>query len=183
MNNLKNVGVTVVVAVIVTTGLYLFLQGEQDGGTPIPQEILGAVPGNEINGNYFIVGGVEQAFVKQNWIASTTRVCIIKNPFPNASSTLMSFTARNTNKTVAGVNSFSLSTTTHSNGYGATTTNTIFKDWAIPTLSQTSIDATQSGVLPVILAGVEHLKVTRNATSTAGTDNYQGICQATFQKL
>lgn len=186
MDNMKNIVVTsVVVSVVVVLAAYFVLpRGNTVVNNQIPDNTLGAVPGNEINGNFFTVGGVERAYVKQNWIATTTRVCMIPNPF-RATSTLVSFTARNTN-TVAGANSFDISTTTHAGGYGATSSTYILRDFTIPANSYNQTDGYTNGSsanLPVVISGRESVRLFRSATSTAGTDNYQGICTAIFQKL
>jgi hypothetical protein len=187
MNRNTLITSVVVSIVVVLAGYFLLPNGTtvNNTTTTIPQENLGAVPGNEINGNYFTVGGVQFASISQSWIATTTRVCIIKNPF-KATTTLMSFTARNTNA-VPGVNYFDIATTTHAGGYGSTSTSPILRGVTIAANSYQQTDGVTNGStranLPVILGAKETVQFVRYATTTEGTDNYTGVCTATFQKL
>lgn len=181
MDYIKFVAVSVVVSVVVAFGVFQTFKTSPTE-VPIPQDTLGATPGNSVEGSYFTIGGVDFAHVKTSWIATTSRVCIIKNPFPNATSSLVAFTARNTN-TINGANTFDVGTTTHANGYGATSTPKILQGFVIANLKMTGTDGETGNKLPVLIDKRESINMTRYATGTAGTDNYTGVCQATFMKL
>jgi hypothetical protein len=186
MNSVKVLGISTVVSVVVVTGALsfgLFSSGTKVIEREIPKKDLGAIPGNAVEGSYFTIGGIEYAHIKQPWIATTTRVCIIKNPFPNATSTLLSFTAKNTNL-VVGANTFDIATTTHLNGFGATSSQAILRGFTVATNEYAATDGVNgSNNIPTLLFPKENLNLRRYATTSAGTDNYTGVCTARFQKL
>src|SRR3990167_9839780 len=92
MNNLKIVGISLVVSALVGVVGFSFYPTSPNDDRPIPQDNLGAVPGNSIEGKYFTVGGVEFANVRMNAIATSSVPCVTKNPF-NGDAAIKSFTA------------------------------------------------------------------------------------------
>lgn len=79
---------------------------------------LGAIPGNEVQGDVLIVGGLEKAYVRRAFTATSSVLCSIRNPFFGATSTIESFSAV-FSRGVLGANLFDVSTTSNTLGYGS----------------------------------------------------------------
>ncbi len=106
----------IVVAIIAISG-YLFLRV-----TPVPtpsdQPTVGAVSTlDAVDNPYVSIGGVRTAYISQSLNATSSYVCIIRNPF-NATSTLLSFSMKVASTSVLANQKVSLSTTTVANGFG-----------------------------------------------------------------
>lgn len=181
MENLKNVGIAIVVsAVVVALGFTLLNKPTEQA---IPPKQLGAVPGNSIEGKYFTVGGVERAYVYMPAIATSSVPCVTKNPF-SATSTLLSFTARFTDTVTDTTRGMDLATS--SNAYlSATSSSPIVVNWQEP--SNAAMDflwagQTTTGYAHYSLKPTQYIGL-KVATATPGDDTFTGYCTAVFQKL
>lgn len=86
MDTLKKATFPAIVALVVAIGYGYFFSSN----TIIRETVdsaLGAIPGNEISGNYLSVGGVTTASFKLGLNKASTTICSIQSP-PNATSTL-----------------------------------------------------------------------------------------------
>lgn len=91
MDKVKTVVVPAVVALVVAAVGVVYFAPEPTE-VNIPDDQLGAIPGNSVEGKYFTIGGIEYAHVFSPMIATSSVACTFKNPF-NATSTLTQFTA------------------------------------------------------------------------------------------
>ncbi len=215
MEKLKVAGGIVALTIAVSIGTVYFYPPNievTNNVREIPKEQLGAIPGDEVSGNYFTVGGVEFASVSRRMVnASST--CAFKNPF-NATSTITSFNAgfRNVDTAAIAVQ-FSISTSTEADLWNATTPATstpalVFEhqvgtapalnniSWFPNLRASTSVGTAQTGKLfiasdylegssPFFLRNGEYVGLAA-ATSSRGaptTQMYSGTCSATFQRM
>jgi hypothetical protein len=170
--------------------------------TPV-QEVLnvGAVSTLDgVDSPYTRIGGVATAYISVGFEATSTRVCKIKNPY-TSTSTVLAFSARvSTPLSPAAANSFTLSTTSNSGGYGTSTPFLIFNhtvaSGAQDTVFWTPQSATStspSNILPgmnnadgsqlVSLAPNQYLVWAISTSSVASTMSayYGGTCTAEFR--
>ena len=185
MNNLKSGGIAVVVSVVVVSLGLFFYGGSTTTERVIEKENLGAIPGNNIEGKYIIIGGVELAYVSMPMIATSSVPCVTKNPF-NATSTIIQFSAifTDTVTDIAGVPAMDFSTST--NAYlNATSTTPLVANWPIKSNSSDEFlwrAQTVTGETHYTLRANHYIGL-KNATTSPGVDTYTGYCTATFQKL
>ena len=200
-NNVKNILVSVVTAVIVVGLAFMFVQ-QDNQGTPIPQEQLGATPGNVVEGKYFTVGGVEYAYVSQGMYATSSVPCAFRSPFATATTSaqlarLVSFSAQFSD-TMLATHVVSLSTSTHP-VLAATSSKSLVFEYPLPSSSAASFfweanqtgsttklyepqDMPADGSSPFFLRANESIGL-KIATSTPGGDKVAGRCAAVFQKI
>lgn len=184
MNNLKSLGITVVTSVVVVA-LGFFFFGGSTTERVIEKEQLGAIPGNNIEGKFVTIGGVELAYVKMPMIATSSVPCVTKNPF-NATSTLVRFTAVFTDMITDGAGIPGMDFSTSSNAYlSATSTTPLVANWRF-----TSNTPDEFVYAPSTVTGDSHYTLgvkqsvgLKNATTTPGVDTFVGNCTAVFQKL
>lgn len=192
MDNLKNVSISVAVSVvvavlaIVTSLTFLNRPIEQ---VSIPPAQLGAMPGNQIEGQYFTIGGVEYAHVRMANDATSSVPCMTKNPF-SATSTLVSFTARFTQTPTdqAAYNQdMDIATSSSSDFWpgSATSSQSIVNDVKLPSNGSKLITWNNNSVTG---AAHNYFKPgdylgAKMATNTPGVDYFTGVCTAVFQKL
>ena len=209
METVKNVGTVVIISAIVAGGIVFVF----NGGTEVVREIripsdqLGAIPGSEIDGNYFTIGGVEFAHITMQAVPTSSAPCVVKNPW-NATSTLTFFSASFSDAPVDLTPSLDLSTST--NAYlSATNTPAFISNFAFTSDSVNDLiwqlgasSATSSnldgqvlisqknptdGATPILIKSGEFVGL-KNGTSTPGPSQttkskFVGQCTASFRKL
>lgn len=197
--DIKNVLVSGLVAIVaVVVGVTFMKPAGTVEYRDIPEENLGATPGNVVEGNYFTVGGVEMAYLSGSF-ASTTNVCLFKNPFPSASTTITRFTAIGTSPYVGSANvKIALATSTLATPHGATAgvgtsttqlfneiTVTAAKGFEVVWSPETYLPQANSTGYSILSPG--HTLALRVATSNNAVNvsgkQMRTRCTATFQKL
>ena len=106
-------------AILVSISLILAgLIGAYTGGylTSEPADVsLGAIPGNEVQGNVLIVGGLDKGYFRESFSVASSTICSFRNPFA-ATSTIESFSVQVTRGVLvaasASSNIFDVSTST-----------------------------------------------------------------------
>ncbi len=149
MNSNKYLWVSLIVVAIIAIGAYFFPKQVAElvgnSGTRFPNGIsadttspsAGQVRGTTLTATatttlgsagtatYYTIGGVDYADVQVAIAATSTYACIIQNPFPSATSTIVSWitdiTAGNT-----GATTYDLSTTSAANGFGSSSPALVF---------------------------------------------------------
>lgn len=206
---MKNNIVLVIVSALLGAGLLIggfLLNGN---GTKVPG--LGSIGGDLAPNGYYTLNGVEHWSGTQGFMATSSSVCVFNNPFPNATSTIVSFSAGISSSSPTGTgisvgaNQFDLSTTTAVGGYGSSTPALIyghivaagttgdFVSWTAQRFSSTTIPgnilftdrgpAIPDGVSPFILNGTQKITY-RIASGTPQTFStyYIGKCNLTVRK-
>ena len=188
--------------VVVFLGVSAFKTNTVNVNLPQDNTTFGATP--TLDGVDFprvSINGNVTYFANQNFAATSTRLCRIKNPLA-ATSTIVSFTARVTSG-ILGANTFSLGTSSSAAQGYATSTPALMFEHTVATGAQDQVywnpllsSATTSlKLLPAmnpttgennaILGPNEYLVLALGST-TAGTVNavyYSGYCQAELKKL
>lgn len=162
---------------------------------------FGAIPGNEVSGNYFTVGGVERYFESQK-NATSSVLCSFKNPFPNATTTIERVTVKTTS-TFGAANTYDIATST--TAYGTSTPSLVYgksiaanefeqASWFPKFVASTTAslnteytnilfdEATNGGQTNFFLTGTQYLNV-KVASSTPGTDTVNATCNFEGRKL
>ena len=139
--------------------------------TAPPADIsLGAIPGNEVNGNIFIVGGLDKAYFRTGFSAASSTMCGFRNPF-QATSSIQSYSVQIT-RGVLGANSFDIAT---SSVRGATSSPALMAAVQVATLVTDSYSGVPNSATTTLINGdggevLAGLK--RSANGTAGVSNY-----------
>ena len=95
MNKETKIGLAALLVAVVALGVGFFRGGETVTNTQterIIREIVGAMPGNELQGPEFIVGGVKTLSKRIDMIASTNTPCALQNTFGTSTIELVSMT-------------------------------------------------------------------------------------------
>ena len=187
------------VALVVSIG-YATLFPQQ--AKQVATNVLGAIPGTSVDGNYFAIGGVEYYHFKTNIAASSTVPCYVRpNPFGSATTSVEMASFQPTAGT-NGAFTFDFATTTSAGGYGTSTPALAraVSVAAVPTrpfvyaLATTTtaftigravgVDASDGSMSNVFVKPGEGL-VFRIATGTPGTIAVPltGTCEVVLRKL
>ena len=160
------------------------------------QEALGAVPGTDIDSTVLSVGGMRLGFVKTSIVATSSRLCAIKNPI-GATTTVESAGVLITSNGIADAQLLSISTST--TAFASSTTAFVYEyslaasvqnhvAWSPQAATTTNVNLIKgfdsTGRNNYILGPTEWLTF-RIATGTAGTfaNYYVGNCTASFQEI
>lgn len=193
----KNLVLVIVGAIV---GVALFV-----GGTLLPKPVtVGAIPGNNIDGNYFTIGGVDYYHIKLPILATTTVLCRVpSNVFGAATSTLVAASLNpGTGTNPLGAITFDLSTTSSSighstsspalaRGFSIAAAPAIPFIWSLATTTNTQTigvavgaNGFDGGSSNVFIRPGEGLTF-RVATGTPGTYTsfLSGTCEVTLRKL
>lgn len=182
-------------------GLAFFKQAPQPG----------SIGGDLAPNGYYSLNGVQMWSGIQGFMATSSSVCVFANPFPNATSSLVSFSAviSSSSPTGTGIsvgqNQFDLSTTTAVGGYGSSTPAFIYghvvaagatgdtvwfttNRFASTTVAANTLFSdrgpTLDGSSPFILTGTQKLSYRiASGTPATFTTYYVGRCSATIQKF
>lgn len=200
---MKNTLVVSFVVSVAVAGVLVFVTRQEPTEVRIPQDRLGAVPGTEIEGNYFTVGGVQLAYVRQSLIATSSGAtsCTFKNPF----STFALVRSFGVNFSTTSVVAQKVSVATSTNQYLSSTSSPAFVfENSVPADATAHVFAWQPGVgtstlinkahsadgrnqlkdgtTPFFIRSAEYIGL-KTATSTPGKQELRGTCTAVFQKL
>ncbi len=201
MNTQNKLVVGIILALVIAVGSW-FKAGSQGPQGPAGDTSLGATATLDGVDNPFVsIGGVKTWSGTQNFTATSTRVCRIKNPF-SATSTIVSFSAK-FGAGILGANKFSLGTSSAAaQGYATSSPALMFERTVASAVTNDSIgwqpelsSATTSlnvmsaidpatGEVNARLAPGEYLVFAIGST-TAGTVNaayYTGICSAVIRQ-
>ncbi len=200
----NNVVVSVVVSVLVVLVAFYLFGGSTVVNNTVERvsDAIGAVPGNVVDSRNFSIGGVDTYNERQAMAATSTSICVFKNPY-TATSTLVRFTAGITGNLTKAEQTFDLSTTSANGGFGssspalATRFSTLERSlvWtpgnATTTAGDTKVMASfnsSTGASNIVIRPNEYVTL-RMATSSGmatvahGTNSVTGSCSAVFQKL
>lgn len=207
--NLGILGSILAIALLIGGVMLLSRAGQSQPQQPSPSEVQkeGAIPGNNIDGSYFTVGGINYYYGRQTMAATSSSVCVFPNPFGSATSSIVRFQSQISSSSATGIGiaalKFDLSTTTAAGGYGSSTPALIYghslaagaKDsvqWQ-PTSSSTpsssqiltiNSGATADGSSPFVLGPSEKITY-RIASGTPGTFSTYlvGTCNVLIQQF
>ena len=212
MNNLKTVGIALVVSALVAVVGSSFLPTSQERN--ILDKDLGAIPGDNVEGNFFTVGGVKMAYMRSSISATSSsltsnRLCSFKNPFAGNAS-LVEFSV-NISTTSVTAQKISIAT---SSTVDIRATSTPALVWEYPQAANTvthnilwqpGIEVATSaaivglgpekiwgletqganatdGTSPFFLRAGEYVGA-KVSTSTPGKQELRGFCNATFRSF
>lgn len=183
------------------------IMGTMAYNKPFPQPVqnetksqnVGATATLDNVDNPFVkIGGVDFAYKSTPMAATSSEICAMKNPY-SGTSTLASFSAE-IKTGILGANTFSLSTTSNSTGYGSSTSYFVL-DHSIASNGvdsmywfPTSATTTNARILPGITSTGEGTLtlapgdwVTYKIATTTGAGTlaayYQGTCKYVFKKI
>jgi hypothetical protein len=141
---------------------------------------LGAVSSPVITSQFFSVGGVEFAAVKQTMRKATSTLCSIKNPFGGATSTLQSLDYQITTGTsTAATIVASVSTL----AYATSTTSNIVAAQSVASGAQDSMSDTFGASVSQADISPNNYVLMKVETYAAGGWTYTGKCQAVFRAM
>lgn len=195
----KNVIIGAVAILAIIFGIAYLKQTTVNVAVGNSPQSYGATPGNSVDGKYFSIGG--QQFYRTSFpvTATSSVLCSVQNPFPNATTTVLANgTGINVTAGILGANTFDVSTSSTayasstpafsrgvsvpSSGtvtypfnprYGTTTATTVFQNGGDDGIWQ--IADVVSPTYPYVLTGTQYL-TWRVATATPGTGTFQGTC-------
>lgn len=193
----KNTFVALIVIAIIAIG-GLFLPQGKPAVTQVIEKALGAVSTLDgVDNPYLNIAGSRSFQSTVPMTATSSQVCTMKNPF-GATSTLTYFSAELSDG-ILGANSFTLSTTSNSTGYGSSTlpfvldhsvaTNALDSMVWLPSSATTSTTVwpgiTSTGESNIKLGPSDWVTYKIATTTGAGVlvDYYDGICTYEFRKL
>ena len=198
----QNVLVGLVLVAVLGVGVVSLLSPDIVVNVP-PQEqsapSYGALSSLELVDNpCFSIGGVEQCTISQQFIATSSTICSILNPY-RATSSIMSIGVSRSASGIAGTQAFYFSTTTSTGRYGSSTPAFVDghqegrSNFAYHWGGGVSTSTPRAGVLETlapdggsraILGPLETITV-RIATSSPGTFTtyMSGKCSAVLQRL
>ena len=201
MENKKVLWIGVMVAIVIAA---LGLQFPK-----VQQAVLGAVPTLDgVDNPYYSIGGVRFFNYRQNISATSSVICIQRNPF-TGTSTLESYSVQVTSNGIAAAQNLYVSTTTGTAGYGSSTpaimsgfaagTGQFTAIWGGNTATGTAnvLTTVDSAVKADLLPGVSNTGAsnyivgpleyvtTRVATATPRTLDtyYTGMCRGVFREI
>lgn len=190
--NTPKLSVVVAIFALVFAGIAMF-KHDSPASTPVQQ--FGGVPTLDgVDNPYMSLNGNRTYFQNQPIMASSTRLCSIKNPL-QATSTITELSVQITGSGILGANAYSISTST--TAFASSTTYFVL-DHNIPTNSSDSmvwspnvtatsrlLSSSADGKNNIIVLPNEYLNVNMATTTGAGAlaAYYQGTCKGIWRGL